>query len=965
MRTLSLPPFIAVSLLMSLSQLSEPAAAQRIAVPEEAATIGLTEVVPLDPNVTFGTLSNGLTYYIRENQRPENRAELRLVVRVGSVVEDDDQLGLAHFVEHMAFNGTEHFEKQELVDYLESLGMSFGPSINASTGFDETTFMLRVPTDDFEILDTAFLVMEDWAKGLSFDHGEIDRERGVIVEEWRMGRGAGARMRDEQIPILFKDSRYAERLPIGDPEIIRSFEYDTLKRFYHDWYRPDLMAIVAVGDFDAAEIENLIRGHFEGIELPAATRPRPDFEVPDHEGTLFAIATDEEAVGTSVSVLWKQPPSPQNTVGSYRERRVISLFNGMLNRRFSELTQQADPPFLGASSSQSLFVGSKEVYSLDAATEDDRIETGLEALLIEAERVARFGFTETELERLKTSFMRGMERSYDEREKRTSASYASEYIRAFTSNEPIPGIEYEYELYKRFIPEIAVEEVNRLAGEWITDTNRVIMVSAPEKEDLQVPGEDELLAVFDRAEAAEITPYVDTVGDEPLMPFTPEPGEVVSERYHEETDITEWELANGMRVILKPTDFKRDEILMSAWSWGGSSLANDENHLSAESATLFVTQGGLGDFNLIDLGKKLTGKVASATPSIGRNEEGFSGSASPKDLETLFQLINLRFTSPRADSTVFVSLMTRMKALIENMGASPQMAFSDTLSVTLSNYHPWARPMTVESLDAFDLQQAIDFYQDRFADASDFTFLFVGNLDLQVMRPLVERYLGSLPALHRQESWRDIGLRPPRGVVKKTVRRGREPQSQTAIIFTGEFEYTRENNHTLSSMVGVLDIMLREKIREELGGTYGVNVGGGAARIPEPQYSINVIFGSDPERLDELVEVIFDEMEKLKAEGPSEENMQKVTEAQRRSRETNLKENSYWIAQIEAWDKLDGDYTRILNYEELIDAITPEMVREAARLYLDMENYIQVSLVPEEVPPASEPSPATVIPPRN
>lgn len=901
--------------------------------------------LPVAPYITVGHFENGLRYYIRENGRPENRAELRLVVNVGSIVEDEDQLGLAHFVEHMAFNGTEHFAKMELVDYLESIGMSFGPSINASTSFDETVYMLTVPTDSTEAFERAFLILEDWAHGLTFDHDEIDKERGVIIEEWRGGRGAGARMMDEQLPILFKDSQYAERLPIGEPEIIENFDPSVLKRFYRDWYRPDLMAVIAVGDFKTEDVEALIRKHFEHLENPPSPRTRTFFEVPDHTETLFALATDPEATGTGVSVYFKQPLRPQGSVGAYLEGLAESLFNSMLNRRLSELTQQADPPFLGGSSSQGLFIRTKEVYSLSAGVKDDGIERGLEALLTEAERVARHGFTETELERQKLVMMRGIERSFTEREKRYSSTFAAEYQRAFLYDEPIPGIEYEYDLYQRFVPGITLDSINRLAREWITEENRVIMANGPEKEGYRLPTEEEFLAVFEQVRDAEIVPYVDTVAGEALMEELPVPGSVVSESYIEEIDVTEWVLSNGVRVVLKPTDFNEDQVIFTAWSPGGSSLLEDADYHQANYT--LISAGGLGEFSAIDLRKILSGKVASASVYISGLEEGLSGSASPKDLETMFQLVYLSFTAPRADSTIFASIKTMTMAAIENRAASPIAAFLDTVTATVTQNHFRTLPITEEMIDEWDLQKSLDFYQDRFADASDFTFLLVGNIDLGTIRPLVERYLGGLPSISRVETWRDVGIEYPSGVVKKEVHRGIEPQSQTVLFFPGSFEYTRLNNYALTSMTEVLNIRLREKIREELGATYGVNVAASVSRLPEEEYAITIMFGADPKRMEELIGVVFDEIDSLKTFGPTPDYIQKVQESQRRTRETNLRQNSYWMTNLAGRYQYGGDPREILTYEAIIDQLTPEMVRDAARKYFDLEHYLQFTLYPE------------------
>ncbi|MFC1500056.1 M16 family metallopeptidase [Candidatus Zixiibacteriota bacterium] len=913
----------------------------------EAGSIEPGQVLPVDPQVRVGILPNGLRYYIRENGRPENRAELRLVMNTGSIMEDTDQRGLAHFIEHMAFNGSEHFEKQELLDFLESIGMTFGPDLNAMTSFDETIFMLTVPTDSTEDFEQSFLVLEDWAHGLSFDPEELDKERGVIIEEWRGGRGAQMRMLDIQLPILFHNSLYAERLPIGDMDVIRSFDRETILRYYEEWYRPDLMAVVAVGDFDAERVEELIHYHFTDLVTETSNRPRTYAEVPDHEETLFAIATDPEATGTGVQIYWKLPLRATGTAADYRQSMVERIYDSMLNRRLAELTQQADPPFLGASASKGLFIRSKEVYSLGAAVENDGIVRGLEAAFTEVERVARHGFLSSELERQKVILLRSIEQAYRERDKLYSSSYAGEYVNAFLYGEVIPGLEYEYELYQRFIPEITLEEVNALARAWITDRNRVIMISAPEKEDVVVPSEDELLDIFIRVAGLEIAPYEENVADIPLMPEDPVPGVITAERSIDEIDITEWELSNGVRVIIKPTDFDEDRIVFQAFSPGGVSLSSDEEYYSASLAAPIIASGGIGSFNAIDLGKKLAGKVVSVTPTISSLEEGFSGSASPEDLETLFQLVNLYFSEPRRDEEVFESMMTMFRSMIPNLSASPESAFTDTLTVTLTQNHPRHQPVSLELIEQIDLDTCYRFFRDRFADAGDFTFVFVGNIDLESFRPLVERYLGSLPTSGREESWRDEGVDYPTGVITKTVHKGLEQKSQTAIIFTGRYEYGRQSLYALRSLTQVMDIILRERLREDLGGTYGVSVNYDASYIPDEEYGVTISFGTDPERLEELSGVVFEELQKLRTEGPTAEYIEKVRESQRSDREESLRQNSYWLGQLGSRYRLDSDPREILTYETLIDALTPEMVREAAVKFLDFENYIQISLMPE------------------
>jgi zinc protease len=922
--------------------------AQAIADTANAFTADLGEDLPIDPAVTVGRLDNGLRYFIRANERPEKRAELRLVVNAGSVLEDGDQLGLAHFLEHMAFNGTEHFEKQELIDYLQFIGMRFGADVNAYTGFDETVYMLTVPTDSVEIVETAFQILEDWAHGLAFDSVEVEKERGVVLEEWRLGQGAYSRIRDQQFPVLFQGSLYAERLPIGDPEVLKTFDHATLKRFYSDWYRPDLMAVVAVGDFDPEWIQDLIHRHFGGLEGPEVERPRPSVSVPGHEETLFSIATDPELTLSNVSVTWKLPLAEQSTHGDYRRTFVEQAYNSMFNFRMFEITQASeDPPFLGAGSGKGRFVRESDVYQLGATVKDGEIEEGLERVLVEAERVARYGFTASELERQKADVLRSYERSYTERDKRESSRLASEYVRAFLEGEPTPGIEYEYALARRFVPAITVDEVNDIAREWIGDENRVILAASPEKEGVSAPDELALAAVFGAAEAATIEPWEEADSDLPLLAEDPAPGSVVAREEIPELGVEIWNLSNGARLILKPTDFKEDEVLFNGRSAGGTSLASDEVYESASWAATLVSIGGVGDFSAVELQKKLAGKAVSVGPSISELGEGISGSASPKDLETMFQLVYLYFTAPRRDETAVAAFRSRMGTVLANRGASPEAVYGDTVGAVMAQYHPRYLPPTADMMDKIDLDVALEFYRERFADAGDFTFTLVGAFDPDELLPLVERYLAALPSTGREETWRDVGVEPPTGVVQRSVRKGLEPKGRQTLVFTGEFEFHRENRYTLQSMTEVLRNMLREILREDMGGTYGVGAYGSGSKEPRERYSLRVAFGADPERLDELTEATFTAIDSLATHGASEDNLAKVKETQRRQRETDLKENGFWLSVINVYDRNDEDLRLILDYGSLVDGLTAEAIGEAAALYFDFDNYVEVRLVPE------------------
>ncbi len=914
-----------------------------------AQDLALDDPIPPDPAVITGTLENGLTFFIHENDQPENRVELRLAVNVGSIVEDEDQLGLAHFVEHMAFNGTENFEKQALVDYLESIGMRFGPDINAYTSFDETVYMLQVPMDDPEMLSTAFQILVDWAGAVVFDPEEVDKERGVVIEEWRGRRGGFARIQDQQFPVMFHGSRYAERLPIGDPEILETAPAETLRRFYEDWYRPDLMAIIAVGDIDAAEIEATIRERFGGLSGPEQPRPRTETEVPvDHE-PLISIATDPEMPFSQVGVMYKQPPSPRGTLADFRRDRVRSLYSYMLNQRLDELTQQADPPFLGASVGGGGFVRGMDAVQLAGNVAGDAYVRGLDALLTEAQRVARHGFTATELEREKTALRRLYESRLAEVENRESGALASRYVNVFLEGVPYPSVETQMELLDAFLPGITLEETNALAQGWMKEEGRVIVVSGPEKEGLATPTEDEVTGIFAAVSAREIEAYEDAAVDAPLVAGVPEGSPVVSEEAIDEVGVTIWELENGVRVILKPTDFKDDEVIFSATSPGGSSLAPDETFRDAEMATSAVRQGGVGEFDQIALGKKLTGKVARVSPSIGTLTEGFNGSASPQDLETAFQLIYLYFSAPRRDETAFEAFRTQQLGMLANYGAMPQVAFADTVSSTMTQGHPRSGTLSdqLKALKEADLDVALDFYRDRFADASDFTFYFVGAFDLEGIKPMVETYLGGLPNLGRVENWVDHGIDPPAGVIEKVVHKGLEPQSRTRIYFSGDAEYSLEEATTIRALAGVLRIRLRELLREDMGGTYGVGVSGSLTYRPDEEYRIQVNFGSDPERAEELSAVVFEEIERLKAEGPDAEIVAKVRETDRRSKETDLKENRYWHGQLRAYAQVGRDFRDIPRYDR-IENWTAEQVQQAANRYLRMDQYAKFVLLPEQ-----------------
>ena len=908
-----------------------------------------TQAMPIDPQITIGKFANGLRYYVRANKKPEKRMELRLVVKAGSILEDDDQQGLAHFVEHMAFNGTQHFPKNELVPFIESLGMRFGADLNAYTSFDETVYMLQVPTDKPETMERAMLILEDWAHSQTFDSAEIDKERGVVMEEWRLSRGAGARTQDKLFPILFKGSRYAERLPIGKPEIIQGAKYERLKKFYSDWYRPELMAVVAVGDFDKAAVENMIKAHFASIPAAPSPRARTTYSIPDHSGTVYAISTDKEMTTTSVGVINLLPSREQGSVGMYRQKIVDRLFSSMLSARFDELRQKADAPFIFAGAGRGGFLArNKEAAQLNAMVKEGGIERGLDALLIEAQRVSRFGFTATELDRQRQNVLRRYERMAAEKDTRESASRADEYVRNFLDNETLPSAEDEYVLHRRFLAEITLDEINKLGKEWFSDGNRLIVVTGPEKSGLTIPDETKLAAVIKATSARELTAYVDTVASASLLDSMPAAGTISKTTAIDAIGITEWQLSNGVRVVLKPTTYKADEILFRATSPGGTSLASDKDYIPASTATQVISAGGLGKFNAIDLQKVLTGKVASASAFIGELEEGLAGSSARKDLETMFQLIYLRFTQPRSDATAFGVQAAQQKAFLANQSAVPEFAFSEALLAARFQNHLRRRMPSLALIDEWNLEKSLAFYKDRFADASDFTFVFVGNFDVATMKPLVERYLATLPSINRKENWKDVGVRPASGVIEKKVEKGSEPKSLAAIVFSGPFEDDQTHRVAIRAMAEVLGTKLLEVVREELGGAYSINAGASYGRFPISQYSIMIQFGSDPQRTEDLIKRIFEEIELLKTNGPSEKQVSVEKEKLLRQFETSIKQNDYLLGQILARYQYGEDPAVIWKVPEYYNKIDAAMIQEAAKTYLNPKNYAKVTLFPEK-----------------
>jgi zinc protease len=914
------------------------------------AQTGLDAKLGIDPKVKIGKLSNGLTYYLRKNVEPKNRAELRLVVNAGSILESDQQLGLAHFVEHMAFNGTKNFKKQELVDFLEKSGVNFGADLNAYTSFDETVYELQVPTDSIQVFKKAMQILEDWAHQVSFEPVEIDKERGVIVEEWRLGRGADARLRDKFFPVILKGSQYAKRLPIGTKESIEKSPYSELTKFYKDWYRPDLQAVIVVGDIDIAETEKMIKDHFGKIPAAKTPKPRTKFGVPAFPETRASILTDAEQPYNVVQVYYLRPEIPASkTEKEYRASMVRNLFNQMISSRLEEIAQKPEAPFLFGSSSYGSFIGDKDAFSLIAVAKTAKdIEASIATLLTENERVKQYGFAQTELDRAVKSTLSRMENLYNERDKTKSVELLQEYVRNYLKQESIPGIEKEFEMHQKYLPTIQLAEVNALIKDWITTQNRSVVITAPEKEKADLMTADQVTALLNKP-IGKLDAYVDKVTKGALLPVDPVAGKVVSEKKHPAIETTEWTLSNGAKVILKPTQFKNDEVQFSAISWGGSSLYTDKDYVNAANSSVIASIGGIGEFDIQALQKELAGKNCYVAPSVANYMQGLNGNSTTKDLETAFQLLHGYFVAPRKDANMFEVIKQQMKVQLANKDKDPNSVFADSVNYIMGNYHPRRKPFSMETMQQLELDRAFEIYKERFSNAGQFTFTFVGNFDLENIKPLVEKYIASLPSTNQKEQWKDVGIRYPKGVVSKVIRKGKEPKASVRLAFTGEVsEISDLDEVQVGQLTKALAIKLREVLREDAGGVYGVGVGGGFNREPVNSYGITIQFGCAPENVDKLIALVMEEIKSTKANGVPAVNIEKVVAEQTRSLENEIKENNFWRYRLEQNFFRGTDPTQILQAADKIKLITVDKTKEMANKLFNENNMVKLILLPEE-----------------
>ncbi|WP_460218818.1 M16 family metallopeptidase [Psychroserpens sp. MEBiC05023] len=908
--------------------------------------ISKTEDIPFNPDVKTGVLSNGLTYYIKNNGKPENKVELRLVVNAGSILEDDDQLGLAHFMEHMNFNGTKNFKKNELVDYLQSIGVKFGAHLNAYTSFDETVYILPIPSDDPEKLEKGFQILEDWAHNALLTEEEIDNERGVVLEEYRLGKGANERMMQRYLPKMLYGSKYAERLPIGTKENLENFTYESLKRFYKDWYRPDLMSVMAVGDVDVATLEAKIKEHFGKIPKAENPRPRDEFDLPNHEETFIAIESDKEASFSQVQVMFKDEKNstPDVSVEDYRKSMVKSVFSQMINNRLQELTNGETPPFVyGYSFHGGTYAKNKSAYQSFAMTKETGQLNALKTLLEENQRVKQHGFFQGEFERAKKGILARMEKSYKDRDKMESNRVVGEYVRHFLENEPMPGIEWEYKFYQEELPKISLDEVNGLISEYIRDDNRVIILTGPEKEGLEKVTEDQVKTILEDVQNKTLEPYKDEAVATSLMATKPTPGTITDYSKNDELGTTTLTLSNGAKVTYKVTDFKNDEVLFDAYSYGGTSLYSLEDYKATSNANGGLAEAGINGYNKTELGKMMSGKIVFVRPSIRTYSEDMSGSTTPKDLEDLFQMVHLYFTALNKDDKAFNSFKEKQKSFLGNMMSNPQTYFSVKMGEFMYGDNPrYLGFPTPEKMDAADYDLAYKKYKERFADAGDFHFYFVGNIDEKKLVDYASTYLASLPGLNSKETYKVSDFRPLTGQHEKIIEKGKDPKSAVRITYHGPTTYNSKENLGLRTLGEILTIKLIEQLREEEGGVYGAGARGNISKMPYDWYRFNISFPCGPENVDKLKNAALAEVDKLVKDGPTQKDLDKVKESYMLDHKEDLKTNRFWLRHLKNSDYQKSDATKLLEFEKRVNDLTIEYLQEVAKKYLSKDYIIGI-----------------------
>ena len=943
-------PIAIAFLLPGLCQLSEAAPTTMF---EESRNILRVDSIawesplPFDQEVRTGKLSNGFQYFIRKNVEPKDRVTMFLATKVGSILENDEELGLAHFMEHMNFNGLKHFPKNELVDYLQRAGVRFGSDLNAYTSFDQTVYQLPIPSNDPELLKNGLQVMRDWAQDALLTDEEIDKERGVVLEEMRGGRGAQQRMRDQYLQVILNNSLYSNRLPIGTEEIITNFPYEVLRSFHQKWYRPDLQALIIVGDIDVEAMEASVKQLFGDMKSPENSPQRVEHKVALLDKNQFIAVTDPEMTYTVGQIVIKHPEEKVKTVRDFRKGILKSVYNNMLNARLSELSQSATPPFIQASVGIGGFLAGLDAYTAVFVAKPNEFENGFKALGLELERVQKYGFTETEFERAVAAIQKSVETAYIERDKKKSDSYVNRYLNFYLEDSPALGDEDSYRLYKQLLPTLSRQEVEKIGAEFYLDTNRDVIIMAPDNEKDHLPDEQQVNAWFAELEKAEVTAYEDKVSNLPLLSNEPDQGKVAAVHNISDIEAQELMLSNGVKVVLKPTTFKNDEILISAFSPGGTSLYEDKDYHSASEAANLVNSSGVGQLNTIELRKYLTGKNVNISPYISERNEGISGYSDKEGLNTAFELIYGYFTEPRIEDDVFQSIITRSLSMIANQESAPEFVFRKAIFESLYGGNIRRTPPSESGIRQIDKERALAIYKDRFADASDFVFTIVGSFTVEEIQPYLEKYLAALPVMNRNEQAKDLGLYEPEKGFEKVVRKGKEEKANVMLAFYGDYEYGKIENLNMNALERILSIKLIERLREEESGVYGTGARSSTSKEPRNRYSFTVSFGTGVDRYESLITSALDEINKIKKDGPLASDLEKFKVEQMRQLELSLKENKFWMGQLSSAYQREEDPTYINRYLEDLGNVSVESVKEVANKYLKEGELFKFILLPE------------------
>ena len=910
----------------------------------------LAQPIAPDPTFRIGKLPNGLTYYIRHNEEPKERASFYIIQNVGALLENDNQNGLAHFLEHMSFNGTQNFPDKGIISSLEKHGVAFGRNINAYTAFTETVYNLSdVPVTHPGLVDSCLLVLHDWSHYLTLSDKEIDAERGVIVEEWRTRRTAQFRMQRAFFPVLFKDSKYAVRDVIGDSAIIKHFKYDTLRKFYHDWYRTDLQCIAIVGDINVDNVEKSIKAQFTSIPAVENPLPRTDFEVPFHKETRYVLVKDKESSQYSISIYIKHPevkPASKD-MKYYRDQFLVQLFNAMMGERIQELLQKGVPPFVSGSVGFGGFVRGYDVASISATAKPDQQDLALKAIYTEAQRVVRHGFTQGEVDRAKSNLLTQTETRWKQRDKIKNDNYVNDIQAHFLTNEPLTSIDFDWQAIQKILPAITTDELSAKAKQWIVPENRVIIVMGPDKENAKLLSEAEALAILKEVEASDIKPYEDTKVSSSLIDKPLKGSAIVKTTPLPQFKAVEWTLANNAKVIFRQADYEKDNIALRGISPGGTSLLPVNLLASAMLMPQFLGQFGVGDFDATTLKKMLTGKNVSMSAYLSELSDNFTGSASPKDFETMLQLLYLQFEKPRFDKEAFQALKARYAGMVATLANNPQKIMGDSLNLILTSHNPRTKLMTPALIDEISMEQMEKIYRDRLVDAGDFTFFIVGNMDEATVKPLVEKYIGSLTDLPRKENWKDNNVKGPKGKTEKQIMIPMQVNKATVIVnYNKQAAFDPRSNLLLNIVKGVLNLRYLDEIREKEGGSYGVSVRSTNEHLPKAEKTIQMMFDADPERSAHLKSIIYQEIDKIIANGPTAEDLDKVIKNLQKDREQSKLHNAYWMNSIVVFyqDKINNDLPE--NFEKILTTITRDEVKKFTAGFFKSADLVDVVFLP-------------------